>query len=541
MAGENWAVKLLFQGQDAISDAIKSGARSLDLFENAAKKSFKESGIAADGFTDKVKSIGAGVALGNLITRGVDMGINALKKLGDAIPEYTNRLDDIGKGAQKIGLSAESFQKLNYAAELSNVSTEKLSGSFNFLNKNLGSGSLVKFLDENNRALAAQVKGAKSNEEVFYSLSDAISGEADIARRAALGNAAFGKSWSELVPLFADGSSAMREIAESVPNLASDGAIARAQIWNDTWTTITRTIGGFMDTVKEAVIKYLLPYLQVFGEWIGKNRELIQQKIHEVIKKIVDFVKELIPKIQRLVQFFQKWGPAILAVGAAIMGFFIAVNAVIAVKKAVDDASAAFTILNAVIAANPIGLIITLVVAAIAAAIIGMKALSEQVGGLGNAFKVVGKTIMKVLLTPINLVLEGISGIIALIADVTDAKWAKSALAGVKSFQNAMNTMLTGSNSTVWNSGGAAITDPYNKARAEYLAGHPAAGKSDESKWEAMFAEFQKQSGLMETVADNTGETVESVNNLKGGGRAKGLNYSQMGQDDFWSIVRAGA
>jgi hypothetical protein len=570
MAGIRESIEMLFKGKDEITKALRGAQKSADQFEDGAKKNFREAGKGADALKDKVlgiKDIAGGVFLGNLLTKGFDLGVKSIKGLMDSLPEYTNRIDEMGKAAQKIDLPVENFQKLNYAAGLANVSQEKLIGSFNTLNKNLGSGSLVKFLNENNRALAAQVKGAQSNEEVFYSLADAIAAETDIGRRAALGNAAFGKSWADLVPLFAGGSQAIKDLGEQIPNLVDGGAIGRAQKLNDTITEIKKTFQGFADVVRGAAVEYILPYVQVLKEWLKENRELVKQKIAGLIQRMVKFVQDLIPKIVKVIDTFKKWAPVILAAGAAAGVFFTVVNTINAVTTAVTGAKTAFAILNAVIAKNPAVLIIGAIIAAVALLILGFKILAGKVGGLGPALEVVKNTILKSLLIPFNLVLDAVQGLTFALGKIPGLDWAKEASDAIGGFQDKINRALTGSTATLLESGvkgagkgyregglagaiggglaGAAsdFTEPYRQARAEYLAEHPGeAASPEDSKWEAMLEEFKKNSALLQTVADNTGDAAEGIGNLgKGGpGSPAQLSYAAMGREDFWAVSRAG-
>jgi hypothetical protein len=186
---------------------------------------------------------------------------------------------------------------------------------------------------------------------------------------------------------------------------------------------------------------------------------------------------------------------------------------------------------------------IGLIIAAIAAAVQGISYLSGKVGGLGNAFKVVGQTIMKWILTPINLFFEYIKGVLSLLSNIPGIgdkiAGARDVVAGV---QNKMNTLLTGSESTLFNSGLGALADPYKNARSAELARQEAAAEAAEI--ERRYAEAQeKDRAILEQIARNTGATTEAVEGLGNNG-APGvpgrLNYGQMGQEDFWSLARAG-
>jgi hypothetical protein len=160
-----------------------------------------------------------------------------------------------------------------------------------------------------------------------------------------------------------------------------------------------------------------------------------------------------------------------------------------------------------------------------------------------------------------------VPGLFYALGKVPGMDWAKSASEAISGFQDKINNTLTGSTATLLESGvkgavkgyeeggvlgaiaggakGAAKnwTEPYEQARARYLEEHPeAAGSPDDSKFEAMLAEFKKMAALMGEVADNTGATAKGMDNLGGSpGSSKPLTYAQMGVSNIWDIIEAGA
>jgi len=572
----DWKAFTVFSGRDEISKAVQNAQRNTERSSKGMGKDIEGAGRKVDGLKDKFSSLGdiaGGVAIGNLIASGVQKGIAAMKNLVLSVNEFSARADAAGKISQKLGLSAESFQKLSWAADMSNVSSEKLSGAFNILNKNLGQfqlsqGNLYKHLGENNKALYQQVKAARSNEEVFYTVADAISKETDVAKRAALGNAAFGKSWADLVPMINGGADAIKAAGDTIPNLISNRSIAAATVWNDTWTEIKRNITGFGDVVRNAVIQYVGPYVIALKDWINTNREMIKQKIGEVVqkavivfKRAVGIVQDLIKKVQSVVKFFREFGKTILVIGGAVGILWGVVSATLAIKNAITAVKSAFAILNAVMAANPVGFIII----AVAAAIAGFVLLTKKVGGLGPALEVVGQTIMKCLLTPFNLVLDAVQGLFWAVGHIPGADWAKTASAGIGGFQDKINKALTGGTATFLEgtakgaatgyrehgiagavAGGArgatrVLTESYDTHRADYLAAHPeeAPGADDkaEEKWEELLAAFKE--GQEKNIHVDPIDVNVDLSDANGK-NPKGLRWGAMGEENYWETARLG-
>jgi len=575
----DWKAFTVFSGKDEISKAVQNAQRNTERSSKGMGSAVEGAGRKVDGLKGKFSSladIAGGVAIGNLIVSGVQNGIAAMKNLVMSVNEYAVRAAAAGKTSQKLGLSAESFQKLSYAAELSCVSNEKITSSFNILNKNLGQfqlsqGNLFKHLSENNRVLYDQVKAARTNEEAFYTIADAISKETDVAKRAALGNAAFGKSWADLVPMINGGSDAIKAAGEQIPNLISDRDIAATTLWNDTWLEIKRNIQGFGDVIRKAVIEYVGPYVLAMKEWINANREMIKQKIAEVVqkavivfKRAVAIVQDLIKKVQAVVKFFRDWGRVILVIGGTVGTLWAIVNAVIAIKNAVVAAKAAFAIFNAVVLANPIVLIVTAIVAEVALVIAGFSLLVKKVGGFKEALEVVAQTIMKCLLMPFNLFLDAVQGLMWALGHVPGMGWAKTASDSIGSFQDKINTALTGGTATLLEGGvrgavegyrengiagavtggarGASrvVTESYETHLADYLAAHPEEepnGSSEEEKWEELLAAFKE--GQEKNIHVDPIDVNVDLSDANGK-NPKGLRWGAMGEEDYWGTARLG-
>jgi hypothetical protein len=635
----NWKAFTTFTAKDEISGAVEKAQKNTEKSSKRMGEDIEKTGRKVDGLASKWGDIAKGVAVGTLIAAGVTKGISALKNLTASVGEFAARCDTVRVSAMKIGVSTEGFQRLAYAAETNNVSVDKLSSGFNLLNKQLGEmqrgqGSLYKYLGDNNKALLGQVQSAKSNSEVFGILADAISQETDIAKRAALGTAAFGKSWSELYPLLAQGAEGIKKAGDAIPSLISDRQIAAANLWNNSIGEIKRNIQGFGDVIRNAVIQYVGPYVLALKEWITANREIIKARIHEyvqkavnVFKKAVSVIAEVIKKVQSVVKFFQEWGRLILVIGGSVAVFWGFVSAIVAIKNAITVAKAAMTAFNAVVAANPIAIVVLVIAAAVA----GFMLLANKVGGVVNAlivvgqtmmkwiltpfnlwldlikfllpmgawigivfaesFKAAGQTIMKCMLTPINLVISGIHGLVSAVGHIPGANWAKDAARGIKTFQDSMNEMLTGSTSTLLSDGPAFLLDParnaangmadkvaaaeswamsgvsglqgfqdtmnrtltgsesrlttdpagflfdpYDRHRAAYLNEHPeaATGGDDsalERKFEETIAAIEK--GFSKPVPVDVNVTAPE------GGPA-GLRWSQCGIEDFYETQRLG-
>jgi hypothetical protein len=345
----DYAAFVSFSAKDQISGVVDKARKNTEAGSKRMSESFAGAGRSADTLKEKIRGIGkiaGGVAIGALIAKGLQVGIRAVKNFVSSVGEYTARADEIRVSAMKIGMSAENFQRLSYAAASSNVDVGKLTTGFNTLNKSLGEmsrgqGALYKYLETTNRSLLSQVKNCKSNVQVFKTLADALKKETDITKKASLGTAAFGRQWAELLPLLSQGAEGIEKLGDNIPNLISDRNLAMASLWRSNLAEIKRHIQGFGDILRSAVIRHVGVYVLMLKDCITTNRELIATKINEFVVKFVNFVKAAIPVVISFFNFIKKlvitvyhFRKEIIAIGATIK----VLQALVTGAKAVNSA-----------------------------------------------------------------------------------------------------------------------------------------------------------------------------------------------------------
>jgi hypothetical protein len=141
--------------------------------------------------------------------------------------------DKLGEMAARVGLSVDAYAQLQFAAAQADVEQEAFAAAMDQFNKRLGearagTGSLLSFLERVSPTLALQVKGAKSTEEALALMTGAFEKVKDPARRAALANAAFGRSGLQMGQFLGQGNAAIDEQRQRFFALAgSQEAFAR--------------------------------------------------------------------------------------------------------------------------------------------------------------------------------------------------------------------------------------------------------------------------------------------------------------------------
>ncbi|MCL2765602.1 MAG: hypothetical protein FWD40_10040 [Treponema sp.] len=284
--------------------------------------------------------------------------------LGTAIFSMTQETAEMGsetaKTARSIGMTAESFQELDYAAKQSGVNN--LGGSLQKLNKNMsdlrrGSGSLAAAITGTNNALLNQLESAKSNEEAFDLLMKAIKEAPDDFTRAEIATAAFGESGHEMINMAmrgADGITALREEAKKYGIMSNETA-ENSEKFMHAQTKLKTALEG----VQIQLTEKLLPV------------------ITDIIIKIADFIAGIDNW-----DMYLKILAVSLGIVTVVLGAFMLVVKGAAIVKIFSEAilflSGAFKALTLAMTTNPIGAIIAAIAVAITMLIAGITALVKN-------------------------------------------------------------------------------------------------------------------------------------------------------------------
>lgn len=198
--------------------------------------------------------------------------------------------DNIDKMSQKIGLSKQGFQEWSYVMGQNGMDVDKLQ---------IGIKTLVSKMESaagGNKEAAATFKELgisiydssgklKDQEtmmnEAIYALADMENG----TEKAALANALFGKSGSEMMPMLNQGSNGMKELTQRAHELGL--------VMSDEAVDAGVKLGDTIDDIKQA-----------FSAIVTR----MGSSLFPIIQKIADFVIEHLPQIEAL---FNKLTPSI--------------------------------------------------------------------------------------------------------------------------------------------------------------------------------------------------------------------------------------
>lgn len=200
----------------------------------------------------------AGAAIGTVL------GAAALSA-GVAIKSSIDRMDELSKASQKVGMPTEEFSRLAYAGELADVSMETLVGSLGKLTK--AQAAALKETSEQAKVFDALGIAATNADgslrpasEVLGEFADRFKAMEGSPEAMAAGFALFGRSFQEMIPLLKGGSAGLRDAADESDRLGvtlTTTAGEAAEEFNDNLTRLQRAVGGVWMEISSGMLPQL--------------------------------------------------------------------------------------------------------------------------------------------------------------------------------------------------------------------------------------------------------------------------------------------
>ncbi|MBV5335392.1 MAG: hypothetical protein JZU49_06260 [Sulfuricurvum sp.] len=279
--------------------------------------------------------------------------------------------DDLITLSNKTGISVQQLQELDYAARFVDVSVETMTGSMNKMTKTMDAARDAMATGKlNDQAQAYQNLGVqitntdgslRNNKDVFYEVIDALGKVTNETERDSMSMQIFGKSATELNPLIKAGSVELNRLAaeaHQVGAVVSDEGVVALGDFDDNMESLNASTKGLMN---EAMAQ-LAPVINDFVTQLKDN----MPGIIDAIKGFISFVIENGPIIVSLIGG--------IATGLMAWNVVTMIQGLITMVKgwqaATEGMTLAQALLNIVMAANPVGIIITLIAGLIAGLII---------------------------------------------------------------------------------------------------------------------------------------------------------------------------
>lgn len=324
-----------------VADKIGVTEKELKRANQAIAKFQKEIGTGIKNAC-KVAMVGLGALAGATV-----MTINQTR-------EYADRVDDMSK---QIGLSKKGFQEWDYIIKRFGGNIEGLKmGMKTLVTQTINANSGNKAAIANFQKLGISIKNnngqLKNQEQLFEEVVAKLQKYPDGVAKAKLANDLFGRSGTDLMPMFKENATAISELKTEMEKLGivmSDEQIEAANTCSDNIETIQRGFG----VITMSLGNELIPTVNELAKTLISNMPQIKATVVPVFKAVASAIKFVIDNINVL-----------LPVASGLLSTFLAyqgISRAITTIKILKDAIAAVNIVqgiwNALMLANPIGLI----------------------------------------------------------------------------------------------------------------------------------------------------------------------------------------
>jgi hypothetical protein len=282
-----------------VADAIVGALRAILGLDTASyEEGAKRAGKSTQNLGDLIKGVFGGATLARVVERTFDAIAHSFKS---AIIQGFQFADEMGKMAQKVGISVEELSSLKVAADLSDVSMEALSAGLGKLSKNIvaaaqGTGEARQQFDALGISVRDSAGALKSPIAVLIELADKFKDSADGSVKVAASLALLGKGGKELIPLLNEGGQSLRDFAKLAKDMGliiETDTARKVQDFNDNLKIVSFSMQGIANLVVKDLIDGFLRVSQSFvktakdGETIREMAKQISNAIKEVIVTIV--------------------------------------------------------------------------------------------------------------------------------------------------------------------------------------------------------------------------------------------------------------
>lgn len=261
------------------------GQENLRQFKQGLSDAEKRAEGLASGITNMARGVTTGMlAIGSAIA-GVTGSMFALANAA------AGPLDELGKAADRAGVSFEALQELGFAAEQSGSSVTELSNAVEMMSRRLaeaarGQGRAKTALEAYGLSATDASGEIKSATDFLGELADTFQG-LSAAERLDLGQQ-LGLSRG-LITMLSQGNDElerMRQVARDAGLIFTDEDRSRAEAYNDAMNTLMRTVRAMRDRIAIDLLPTLMQMIGGMQDWLNANRAVIQQNVGGFLERI---------------------------------------------------------------------------------------------------------------------------------------------------------------------------------------------------------------------------------------------------------------
>ncbi|MCI8800794.1 MAG: hypothetical protein HFH88_13430 [Lachnospiraceae bacterium] len=298
---------------------------SIFIDTDAAEKSIQKTEKSTEGFASKLGSgIKTAAKWGTAIVTGATVAGTALFGMAT---KSASAADNIDKMSQKIGISREAYQELDFVCSQSGMSVNQLQAGVKALTAAMdgaksGTAANVEQFERLGVAVVNADGSFRSQEDVLFDVIAALQGMDDQTEKARLATELFGRSGTELMPLLNGASGSideMRKQAHELGLVLSDEVIDNGVNLTDSLDQTKRAfenigvqLGASLMPIVEKASDYIQKSLPAIQDLVGKLDPVITGLFENILPPLmdlagsifpilVDLAEQLIPPISELI------------------------------------------------------------------------------------------------------------------------------------------------------------------------------------------------------------------------------------------------
>ncbi len=274
---------------------------------------------------------------GTIIKKGVEIGtavVGATTAVVGGLTAMINTTADaqgaIDDSAQRVGVTAEEYQKYSYVAAQSGIESSKLEAAMikqqkAFADAHEGSASM----SEAYKRLGLDIKTLAS-EDSFDAVVKSLASIDNEVERNAIANDIFGKSYAELIPLFNQGADGIDRLKQEVVNLGgvmSNEAVEAGATFGDTvlaiqtaWEGITNGLGTSLMPIIQGLMNLLLENMPVIQAMISQFAPLLANVLEAAIPPLIELAQTILPVLMDIISLIL---PFIVKLTETLMPIFV--------------------------------------------------------------------------------------------------------------------------------------------------------------------------------------------------------------------------
>lgn len=378
-----YAVQYKQQGYSAeeFFNSLKNGTDAGTFSVDKLGDAMKEFGIRAKDNSDSTRQAFADLGI------AIDNDSDAIGKAGDSVEDYREKIAKLEKNIKYAQIQQAGFTEktsdltkiktadniAEWTNELSRYKNELSIAEQNLADMQNAANSGAMSIDDLSAKFAA---GGEEARDATNQVMTALFNMDDQVKQNEIGVALFGTMWEDLG---ADGVKALLDVNGEISNTTD----ALGEIDKVKYDSVGNAIEGIKRNLETGILmpisEKILPKVQElsdkFSDWL--NDPQTQAKIQEFSDKFADFAENGIDKVITAFEWIIDHKDGIMAAIAGIATAFVAFKAVTMVQAVVSAFQALAAVIelvgakqaitNAIMAANPIGLIVAAIAGLIAA------------------------------------------------------------------------------------------------------------------------------------------------------------------------------